>query len=352
MPVIKANRYSVHAGRQGFKAISAFLAKHRYSSYFILCDDNTLQHCLPLLILQCPKLSEAQIIETESGEASKSIELCTQIWQTLLENRAGKNTLFINLGGGVISDLGGFSASVYKRGIDFIHIPTSLLAMADASVGGKTAIDFSGIKNSIGTFAQPKAVFVIPEFLSTLPVRHYQNGLVEVFKIALVSDKAFWRELDSGKNTDAQLIAKSIALKNKVVLRDPFDKGLRKILNFGHTIGHAIEGLLLGSPNELLHGEAILAGMLMESHLAFQKKLIGKTVLQEVSSVLKRHFTLPPLSRLPVNDLMDLMANDKKVLGTIPQFALINGIGSCRIDLSVTETQIKKALTYYSTLSA
>src|SRR6218665_2943244 len=159
MPVIKANGYAVHVGKQGFKAIAAFLGRHKYSSFFILCDENTLQHCLPLLVMQCPQLGEAQVIEIESGEASKSLEFCAQIWQTLLENQAGKSTLFINLGGGVVSDLGGFSASVYKREIDFIHIPTSLLAMADASVGGKTGIDFSGIKNSIGSFAQPRAVF-------------------------------------------------------------------------------------------------------------------------------------------------------------------------------------------------
>lgn len=352
MPVIKANGYNIQVGSQGFKGISAFLRRHSYASYFILCDENTLQHCLPLLVMQCPQLGEAQIIEAESGEASKSLEFCAQIWQTLLENQAGKNTLLINLGGGVISDLGGFSASVYKRGIDFIHVPTSLLAMADASVGAKTGIDFSGIKNSIGTFAQPKAVFVIPEFLNTLPARQYQNGLAEVFKIALVSDKTFWHELDSKKNKTARLIAKSVALKNRIVLRDPMDKGLRRILNFGHTIGHAIEGLLLGSPHELLHGEAILAGMIIESHLAYQKKLIGKAVLEEVLSVFKRNFERAPLPDLPVKDLLNLMANDKKVSGATLRFSLINGIGSCLFDVSVTEKQIRKALTFYSEIAA
>src|SRR6478736_989196 len=159
---LKSSHYTISLGNKTLKALSAFTAKKKYSSYFILCDENTLQNCLPVLITSCPELSTAEIIEVESGEQSKSLEISSHIWHTLIENKADKNSLLINLGGGVVSDLGGFTASVYKRGIDFIHLPTSLLAMADASVGGKTGLDFGGIKNVIGTFSQPKAVFIYP----------------------------------------------------------------------------------------------------------------------------------------------------------------------------------------------
>lgn len=351
MPVINAKDYKITVGPQALQAISSFLAKHHYSAYVILCDENTLQHCLPTLIMHCPELGQAQIIETESGETAKSLEVCAHIWQTLLENKADKNTLLINLGGGVISDLGGFTASVYKRGLDFIHIPTSLLAMADASVGGKTGVDFYGIKNSIGTFTQPKAVFVNPDFLAMLPPRQYQSGLAEIFKLALVADKSFWTELAANKKPLAAIIAKSIAIKNTIVLRDPFDKGLRKTLNFGHSIGHAIESRLLGTEDELLHGEAILTGMLMESHIAFQKKLIGKSTLHEISGLLQSVFNAQPLPQLSIDDILELLGNDKKTTGTRLQFALIDGIGSCRVDVAVTPEQVKKAFVYYSTLT-
>ena len=352
MPTIKAKGYSVVISNTALKTASAFLAKARYSGYFILCDENTLQECLPFLINSCPELARAQIIEIESGEASKAMTICEPIWQTLIENQADRRTLLINLGGGVVSDLGGFIASVYKRGIDFINIPTSLLAMADASVGGKTGIDFYGIKNVIGSFACPKAVFVNPGFLSTLPEKHYQNGLAEVFKIALVSNKVFWNELRYGKKKPEELVTKSIILKNNIVLRDPFDQGRRKMLNFGHTIGHAIEALTLGSAHELLHGEAVLAGMIMESHLAFQKKLIPKTVLVEVSTVLRSAFTLKNINGLAFDKILDQLGNDKKTIHHKIQFALITGIGTCRVDVTATAAQIKKAVSYYNQLPA
>ena len=288
MSVIKSLGYNLVIGNEALKSLSVFLQKKKYSSIYILCDDNTLKFCLPALIISCQKLKKAEIIEIENGEASKSIEIVAQILQTLVENQADRNSLVINLGGGVVSDLGGFCASIYKRGIDFINVPTSLLAMADASVGGKTGIDFGGLKNSVGTFAQPRAVFINPGFLETLSVRHFKNGLAEIFKIALVSDKKLWAELTDKKKSigSSQLITKSLLLKNKIVLKDPYDQNLRKTLNFGHSIGHALESLLLGSKAEMLHGEAIVVGMIIESSMAFQNKLITKEELAEISSVL------------------------------------------------------------------
>lgn len=348
MPIIKSTSYQIFIGKTAFTSLSKFLSKHTYDSYFILCDENTLQFCLPLLITSCPILSSAEVIEIESGEESKALEFSAHILQTLIENKAGKSSLFINLGGGVVSDLGGFTASIYKRGIDFINIPTSLLAMADASVGGKTGIDFGGIKNSVGTFAQPKAVFINPLFLNTLPARQYKNGLAEIYKIALISDKKLWQQLiTTGSKNAGALIAASVDLKNKIVLKDPFDKGIRKSLNFGHTIGHALEALLLGTPGELLHGEAVAVGMIAESHIAFQKKLITKETLSEITNQLKPLFDITTI-QLSIEAIVECILNDKKTSGNKMLFSLVRGIGSCAIDVNATAGQVKKAIDYYN----
>lgn len=351
MPVIKSLGYNITIGKDALRSLSVFLKKTNFSSCFIICDENTIQFCLPKLITTCPILKDAEIIELESGEASKSLEFSAHIWQTLIENNADKNSLIINLGGGVVSDLGGFCASTYKRGIDFINVPTSLLAMADASVGGKTGIDFAGLKNSIGTFAQPKAVFVDPEFLKTLPARHYKNGLAEIFKMALISDKKFWEELKNLKpdHKAEQLVTKSITLKNKIVVKDPLDKGTRKILNFGHTIGHAIESLLLGTNEELLHGEAIVIGMLTESHIAFQKKFITKKELDEITFTLKKVFEPKKIGQLNYSAIFALLKNDKKTSKNKLKFSLIHKTGTCKFDVEVNESQIKKAIDLYNT---
>ena len=351
MTTIQSNGYSIYIGKEIFKAISSFLTKNSYSSYYILCDENTLQHCLPKLIMACPQLQTAEIIEIESGENSKSLEISAHIWQTLIENSADKKSLLINLGGGVVSDLGGFTASVYKRGIDFINIPTSLLAMADASVGGKTGLDFIGIKNVIGTFAQPKAVFVYTDYLKTLPPRHFQNGLAEIYKMALISDKKFWNSFKEEGQDEETLILKSVSLKNKLVLKDPFDEGIRKILNFGHTIGHALEALFFGTANELLHGEAIIIGMLVESHIAYQKKMIHKKELYEIVGAIQPYFKMQAIKNSSLEALIELIKNDKKNHSDKFYFSLIDKIGSCTFDVVVTKNQIKKALDFYGTLT-
>lgn len=349
MALVKSNGYSVYLGAKALTSLAGFLSKNKYDSYFILCDENTLTHCLPDLVTNCPELGKAEIIEIESGETSKSLNFSASILQTLLEHQADKQSLIINLGGGVVGDLGGFTASVYKRGIDFIQVPTSLLAMVDASIGGKTAVNFMRIKNVIGTFAQPKAVFIYPDFLKTLSIRHFQNGMAEVYKIALISDKTFWQELIQGQKAET-LILKSVSLKNQIVLQDPFDNGKRNILNFGHTLGHAFEALLLGTKKEVLHGEAIVMGMVAESHLAWQKKLLSKAALQEVTSVLHSSFSLQSIKDLNFESILSRLKNDKKSLKNKFLFSLINKLGSCKIKVEVSETQIRKALEYYNSL--
>lgn len=343
---IKSKGHQVYIGTNSFDAINTFLSNGKYSSYFIICDENTMAACLPDLVSFCPKLREAAIIEIESGEVGKSIEFCTNIWQTLFENQADKKSLILNLGGGVVSDLGGFVASVYKRGVDFINIPTSLLAMVDASVGGKTGVNFEGLKNAIGTITQPKAVFINPDFLKTLPERHFKNGLAEVYKTALISDQKFWEyiKVNSKEENIESIITKSVKLKNAVVLKDPFEEGLRKILNFGHTIGHALESLWI---DQLLHGEAIVIGMIMESHIAWQKKLISKKELSEITDSLTKFFHPAKVGDISLETILELIKNDKKNSGNKFHFSLLNQVGSCLYDIEVNEAQIKKSIDYY-----
>lgn len=348
---LKSLNYNIHLGQKSLKELSVFLQKKKYSSYFILCDENTLQNCLPTLITSCPVLASAEILEIESGELSKTLEFSAHIWQTLLENKADKTSVLLNLGGGVVSDLGGFTASVFKRGIDFIHIPTSLLAMADASVGGKTGIDFNGIKNVIGSFSQPCAVFIYPPFLNTLPERHFQNGMAEIYKIALVSDKKLWTLLASKKSSIDHIIIKSVELKNKIVKKDPFDNNLRKTLNFGHTIGHAIESLFLGTDNELLHGESVFIGMIMEAHLSWQKKMISKKTLLDITKTLNEAYYSPAIDESAFVPMLELIRNDKKNKQKKLLFSLLNGIGSANYNTEVKPNQIKKAFQFYNGLN-
>jgi len=342
MTVVKSSGYSIHFGDIQ-KSLGPFLKKNKFSSVFIVCDENTLPHCLSLLVSKCPAAANAHIIELEPGERSKDLEVCTMIWQTLLENIADRQTLIINLGGGVVSDVGGFCASLYKRGIAFVNIPTSLLAMADASVGAKTGINFRGLKNSIGTFADPLAVFIDPVFLRTLSERHLKNGLAEVYKIALVSDAAFWKKITKDAELP-QMILQSVKLKEKVVKKDPRDKGYRNILNFGHTIGHALESIALETGYDLLHGEAVVKGMIVEAHISFQKKLLSKRELDEITTTLRSKFD--PVLKMPVEPetLMRFVQNDKKSSSKLPEFALLQGIGKCTHGISVSKDQISKAL--------
>ncbi len=352
MTQIASIGYKIEIGKTSLHSLSAVLKKQKHSQYFILCDENTLKHCLPVLISKCKTLNKAEIIEIESGESSKNIVVCSQIWQTLIDFNADKNSLIINLGGGVVSDLGGFIAATYKRGIDFINIPTSLLAMADAGVGGKTGIDFAGVKNSIGTITQPHGVFVYPDFLKTLSQKHFNNGLAEIYKIALVSDKTFWKKLSAQnefKNSE-EIIQKSIHLKNTIVKKDPYEKNIRKALNFGHTIGHAIEAVLLGTKHELLHGEAILVGIICESMISARKKLISKIECLNILNIILDRFTFSPILPAFFNPILNAVQNDKKNNKGNINCVLLNGIGKYKINVDVSAKQIEESLEFYNSI--
>ena len=240
MKEIKSDNYSIWLGGNSLSKLDI----SGYSKVAILVDENTKRDCLPKL----PQFENPIIIEIKSGEENKNINTCNFIWEQLTAQHFDRNSLLINLGGGVIGDMGGFAASTYKRGIDFIQIPTTLLAMVDASVGGKLGVDFNGLKNQIGLFNNPESVLIFPEFLETLPENQLKSGFAEVVKHALISDKNLWEELTSttfDKLNWEAIILTSIQIKNNIILSDPFEKGNRKKLNFGHTFGHAVESYYL-----------------------------------------------------------------------------------------------------------
>src|SRR6056297_1749321 len=258
--------------------IKRFLDESDYSKVFILVDENTKKHCLPHIQTN-HLLDNAKIIEIRSGELNKSIETIINIWTFLTRHHADRNSVLINLGGGIIGDMGGFAASTFKRGIDFVNIPTTLLSQVDASAGGKTGINFLNYKNEIGVFNHPKYVFIDSRFLSTLDKRNILSGWAEMIKHTLIFNQQDFEHLTQYKisninyKTLNQLIAKSVQIKNYYVETDPLEKGQRKALNFGHTFGHALESYFMGQKNYLMHGEAVALGMICEIYLS--NKLCG-----------------------------------------------------------------------------
>ncbi|MES2566034.1 MAG: 3-dehydroquinate synthase [Bacteroidota bacterium] len=351
MPTIKSTSYSIHIGDKSFDALNKFLAKKTYSHYYILCDELTFEYCLPTLLFHSPLLNEAEIIELESGEDKKTLETCLQVWGALTDTGADKKSLIINLGGGVISDLGGFVASTFKRGIDFINIPTTLLSMVDASVGGKTGVDFEGIKNHIGTTYEPKGVFVNPGFLETLSERQIKNGYAEIIKIALIADAIFWKDLLKLKTApefcSEKIITKAIELKNSIVKKDLHEKDLRKSLNFGHNIGHALESALIEQKKDILHGEAIAAGIIMESEIAYSLKRISAKNHAEITDYIISIYKNIKISKETETELLKYILHDKKNEGNDLCFALPKGIGNYELYCGVKTETIKKALHNY-----
>jgi 3-dehydroquinate synthase len=352
MNSLKSINYTIHCGSSTLLELNAFLQSKAYSSIFILCDSNTLEHCLPLVLNLCPIFKKAEVLEVEPGESSKSLDIAAHIWQTLLDCKADKKTVIINLGGGVVSDLGGFVASLYKRGIDFINVPTSLLAMADACVGGKNGINFGDIKNSIGTITQPQGVFIYPDFLLTLSQRHINNGMAEIYKMGLIVDAVFWNKIGDVKQAISaeNYIYKSVSLKNIIVKQDPLENGSRKALNFGHTIGHAIETTLLNTPNELLHGEAIIVGMIAEGWLSWKKKLLPKAELTKIIAIFSKKYVLQKIAETHFDTILAATTHDKKNQKKEIRCVLLNGIGQVKTDCVVTSELIKKALIFYNSI--
>lgn len=311
-------------------------------------DLNTKKHCYPLVKDVLPN---HEIITLEPGEEHKNLDACKQVWEKLTNLHFDRHSLLIILGGGVIGDLGGFCAATFKRGIDFILLPTTLLSQVDASVGGKLGIDFKEYKNHIGVFCEPAATLICPTFLNTLPERELRSGFAEVIKHCLISDRQIWDVLrkKSVANQDWNvLIPHSVAFKKEVVETDPKEGGLRKILNFGHTVGHAVESYFL-SADRIFHGEAIAVGMICESFIGWKKNLITKEELDQIAAYLKQVYppVILPSARTPI---LELMSQDKKNKGNRILMALTKGIGQAVWDVEVSAEEIDASLDYYQSI--
>ena len=330
------------------ESLKTYLATQDYSKIIVLTDTNTKRFCYPIIKDSLPKHT---IITVKQGEENKNLHTCELIWSAMTEAQLDRHALMINLGGGVIGDMGGFCAATYKRGINFIQIPTTLLSQVDASVGGKLGIDFQGFKNHLGVFNLPNAVLIDPIFLETLSDRENRSGFAEILKHCLIQDVNKWNEI-RGKDLADQnlpdLIAHSVEIKKKVVEQDPTETGLRKILNFGHTLGHAIETFFLPQGKKrLFHGEAIATGMVCESYIAYTRGLIDERTLEQIEEFIFSIYGKVDIDAADFDTIIGLTLQDKKNKGKDVRFSLINAAGSCLYDIVVTKNEMKKALEYY-----
>ncbi len=351
MESIITSSYAVHFNEKAYKALNSHLEKAGYSKIFILVDENTHEHCLPDFMMNLSGTYDIEIIEIEEGEVNKNIATCTQVWEVLSELDADRKSLMINLGGGVVTDLGGFVASTFKRGIDFINVPTSLLAMVDASVGGKTGVDLGKLKNQIGVINQPQMVLVITAFLNTLNERQLNSGFAEMLKHGLIQDRNYWSHLKQiiGYDNLDHDIYSSVLLKNAVVLQDPTEQNLRKILNFGHTLGHAIESFFLESKQHplLLHGEAIAIGMILEGYLSYQLAGLSLADLEAIKSTFLKRYAKIDFDKVDLSEILSLLKFDKKNSHGNINFVLLKSIGEPVIDIKVSEDLLMDAFAYY-----
>lgn len=321
-----------------------------YSQTLILCDENTRAQCLPILLQGVDYLHHAMVLEIPSGEPYKNLDTCEKLWQTLFDLGVDRKALLINLGGGVVTDLGGFVAGAYKRGIDFVNIPTTLLAQVDASIGGKTGIDFGPIKNGVGLFNFPKAVWVHTPFLKTLDDAQLLSGFAEMLKHGLISSQQDWDAISTINPLQMTawdtLIYRSQQIKANIVAQDPYEKGLRKVLNFGHTIGHALEGLALQQGKTLLHGHAVALGMVAELWLSAQKTGFPIHDVQKITTTLLNLYG--PYDNIDQNTdgLAALLANDKKNAHGQLSFILLKAIGHPVMDVNCSMDDVRGALNY------
>lgn len=351
MRTIQANTYPVHFQKDSYIELSKMIEEKGYSSIFILVDENTITHCYPKFIPFLTTDIRIEVIEIEAGEEFKTLETCAGVWSALSELDADRKSLIITLGGGVITDLGGFVASTFKRGIDFVNIPTTLLSMVDASVGGKTGVDLGVLKNQIGLFSNPKMVIVDTEYLGSLASREMTSGMAEIIKYGLTYDVKLLQEIKSIKNHSINdLTFRSIEIKNEVVLQDPKESGLRKILNFGHTIGHAVESYFLEHPDKekLTHGEAIAIGMICECYLSYQLLNFPHQKVDETKALIASIFDKVTILPEDFDTIIELLKHDKKNVGGQVNFVLLKDYEDCQLDCQVSNDLIVESLEYYN----
>jgi len=337
------------------EVLSRILEEYRNRKKFILVDENTLEHCLPK-IHGIRDLGKAEIIKIRSGEKNKSVLTLEKVWSYFVDKGADRSSLLINLGGGIIGDLGGFAASAFKRGIEFINIPTTLLSQVDASVGGKTGVNFMGFKNEIGVFNNPGYVIIDSSFIRTLDKRNILSGWAEMLKHTLISNEMDWENLIShnirqtGFKELNQLIARSVNIKNYFVEQDPRERNIRKALNFGHTFGHAFESLFMNTSNHILHGEAVAHGIICELHLSHEKCNFPKEKAKQIITFILENYPKIEIDNSHFNKILDLINHDKKNEGDLINFTLLENFGVLKINTHCTKEDIVNTLHWYKTL--
>lgn len=334
------NVKTIHSFDEIQKILTEEVSAH--SATFILCDTNTNEHCVRFLLETIPALNEVPIIEIPAGEESKSLEIVAQLYEELLHNNADRQSLLLNVGGGVISDIGGFVASTYKRGIDFINIPTTVMAQVDAAMGGKCGIDLMDVKNAVGLFSWPKSVLVFTGFLNTLDVKELNSGFAEMLKHALIADAEYWEALAHVNPNEASNIAvfvkRSNEIKSEITKADPNEHSVRKKLNYGHTIGHAIESFFLKKSDPITHGNAVGWGMVLENRIAVKLGMLNTSIAQTIETrLLDIIGPLPSFSQEEIEQIFQFMLNDKKNKNGVFHFSLITDIGQCSFQVEVSD---------------
>ncbi len=355
MKSIATPQYSIHFNSACYTEFNTYLQNSNFSKIFILVDSNTHNYCLPYFLSQVATTQVLEIIEIEAGEINKTIDTCAGVWSTLSDGDADRKSLMVNLGGGVVTDLGGFVASTFKRGIAFINVPTSLLAMVDASVGGKTGVDLGVLKNQIGVINFSEMVLIDTNFLSTLPQNEMRSGLAEMLKHGLIQDEVYWNKMsDLSQSSLADLdnlIYESVIIKKNVVIQDPHEDGLRKTLNFGHTLGHAIESYFLSSEEKtsLLHGEAVAIGMILACYISNKLTGFPTEKLKSIRETLSKTYGKVEFDDQDYLQIIELLKFDKKNTHGNINFVLLEDIGIPKIDCKVSNALILESFNYYMT---
>ena len=333
------------------QSLTEAIGEVKHDRLFVLCDETTREACLPVVAdFEC--MQGAQLITIPVGDTNKGLESVSHVWAELQRMGATRHSLMVNLGGGMVTDLGGFAASTFKRGISFINIPTTLLAMVDASVGGKTGVNFGGLKNEIGVFNNANSVILDTVFLKTLDEENIVSGYAEMLKHGLISDEKMLGELltfDIEKPDLDQLkrmLAESVAVKQRIVTEDPTEQGLRKALNLGHTAGHAFESLAL-ERKPVLHGYAVAWGLVVELYLCCAKTGFPTDKMRQTVSFIREHYGKMTITCDDYPRLLELMHHDKKNVGSAINFTLLGDIGDIRINQTATEDEIKEALDFF-----
>ena len=324
---------------------------NRYKQAVILVDENVEKHCLPVFREKLPLFNFKGVISIQSGEEKKNLEQTVHIWNELTSMQVDRDSLLVILGGGVVSDIGGFAAATFKRGIKSINFPTTLLGMVDAAIGGKTGIDFNNFKNQVGLFSNPDSVIVDPIFLSTLEDKHWQSGFAEVLKYGLIMDRELWRMMRGKHYRDIddwnKIIIKAARDKMDIVRHDALEKGIRKNLNFGHTLGHSIESYFLKAGKPITHGQAIAAGMICEAWISSKIYAFECTQLEEIIEMIDINFDRLDFDESIIPDLLDLMRQDKKVREGKLRFSLLRKLGKAVHDIEVNTKLMRESMQFY-----